>query len=85
MSSVKAKVNMDNVVTRIIPESYNGHTLPDDSYYVDSPNIGKYPIAYSKVVQYEDVKLQTDCGNDETVARRQKSCTKIEGKGKSGL
>lgn len=66
MSSVKAKVNMDNVVTRIIPESYNGYTLPDDSYYVDSPNIGKYPIAYTKVAQYEDVKLQADCRTDET-------------------
>lgn len=49
MSSVKAKVNMDNVVTRIIPESYNGYTLPDDSYYVDSPNIENIRLPTQKL------------------------------------
>ena len=40
--------------------------LEGDKPWVDSPNIKKYPIVYTKLVQYSDIKLQEDCtGEDE--------------------
>lgn len=65
MESIKESVNMEEVVTRIIPESYNGYTLEGDTPWIDSPNIEKYPIIYTKVVQYSDVKLKADCSGDD--------------------
>ena len=64
LQSISETVNMDGVVTRIIPMSYNGHMLEGDKPWVDSPNIGKYEIIYTKVIEYSDVKLQEDI-NDE--------------------
>lgn len=66
LQGIKEHVNFDNVITRIIPEAYNGHMLEGDKPWVDSPNIKKYPIIYTKLVQYSDIKLQEDCtGEDE--------------------
>ena len=66
LQGIREHVNFDNVITRIIPEAYNGYMLDGDSPWVDSPNIKKYPIVYTKVIQYSDLKLQADCtGEDE--------------------
>lgn len=65
LEEISESVNMDGVVTRIIPEAYNGYLLDGDEPWVDSPHIDKYPIIYTKVIQYSDVKLKEDCsGND---------------------
>lgn len=64
MRSVEEEVDMDNVITRIVPVSYNGYTL-DNNGHVDSPNINRYPKIYTREVTYSDVKLQEDCGEDE--------------------
>lgn len=64
MQSVEEDVDMDNVITRIVPVSYNGYTLENNGY-VDSSNINKYPKIYTREVIYSDVKLQEDCGEDE--------------------
>ena len=40
--------------------------LDGDAPWVDSPNISKYPIIYTKLVKFEDVKLEEDCSEDET-------------------
>lgn len=65
MRSVEEDVDMDNVITRIVPVSYNGYTLENNGH-VDSPNINKYPKVYTREITYSDVKLQEDCGEDET-------------------
>lgn len=66
LQGITEHVNFDNVITRIIPEAYNGYMLEGDKPWVDSPNIKKYPIVYTKLVQYSDIKLQEDCtGEDE--------------------
>lgn len=64
LQSISETVNMDGVVTRIIPMSYNGHMLEGDKPWVDSPNIGKYEIIYTKVIEYSDVKLQEDVSDE---------------------
>lgn len=65
LKSIEESVDMDGVITRIVPVSYNGYMLSGDSPWVDSPNIGKYPIIYTSVVKFEDIKLQKDCSGDE--------------------
>lgn len=64
LQSITETVNMDQVVTRIIPMAYNGYMLEGDKPWVDSPNIGKYEIIYTKVIEYSDVKLQEDVSDE---------------------
>lgn len=64
LQSISETVNMDDVVTRIIPMGYNGYMLEGDRPWVDSPNIEKYEIVYTKVVEYSDVKLQEDISDE---------------------
>lgn len=65
LSSIKEKVNMDNIITRIVPVAYNGYTLDGDMPWVDSVNNNKYAKLYTKEVKFEDVKLQEDCQEGE--------------------
>mgnify|MGYP005750832169 CR=1 FL=1 len=64
LQSITETVNMDQVVTRIIPMAYNGYMLEGDKPWVDSPNVGKYEIIYTKVIEYSDVKLQEDVSDE---------------------
>lgn len=65
MEYVRERTNMETVVTRIIPVSYNGHMLPGDNPWVDSPLINKYTHVYTKVIEYKDVKLLKDAPEDK--------------------
>lgn len=58
-------VDTCDVVTRIVPKAYNGHMLDGNAPWVDSPLIGKYPVICTKVVQYDDIKLQDDASEDD--------------------
>lgn len=62
LTSFEVETNMDNVVTRIKPVAYNGHTIDG---YVQSGNIDKYARVKTITIKYDDVKLQEDCGEDE--------------------
>ena len=64
LTGLQEQVDMTNVVTRIIPKAYNGYTLPNNET-VDSPLINNYPIVYTKVVEYTDVKLASDASEDD--------------------
>ena len=59
------KVNMANVITRIVPVAYNGYMLDGDTPWVDSPKIGNYATVYTREVKFEDVKLTEDAQEDE--------------------
>ncbi len=65
MSGIEYKVDMSEVVTRIVPVAYNGYTLGGGSPWVDSGNIGKYAKVYTKEIKFEDVKLTEDANEDE--------------------
>lgn len=60
MSSVQSDINMENVVTRIVPVAYNGYTIGGNNGYVDSENIDKYAKVYTKEIYFEDVKMEED-------------------------
>lgn len=65
LTGIKEHIDMTEVATRLIPTAYNGYTLPDNET-VDSVNIDKYPIIYTKVINYDDIKLKEDASeNDE--------------------
>lgn len=64
LTGLQEQVDMTNVVTRIIPKSYNGHTLPNNET-VDSSLIDNYPIIYTKVIEYTNVKLASDASEDD--------------------
>lgn len=65
LSSVNESIDMTNVVTSIVPVSYNGYTLPNEET-IDSPNINKYPTKYIRKIEFTDIKLKEDAQeNDE--------------------
>lgn len=59
------KVNMADVITRIVPVAYNGYMLDGEAPWVDSPNIEKYATVYTREVKFEDVKLTADAQEEE--------------------
>lgn len=64
LTGIEETVDMSEVVTRIIPVSYNGHTLDGSKPWVDSPNINKYQKIYTKVIEFGDVMLAEDSPGD---------------------
>lgn len=64
LTGLQEQVDMSEVVTRIIPKAYNGYILPDNEV-VDSPLINNYPIVYTRVIEYQDVKLAEDASEDD--------------------
>lgn len=65
MTGIEADISIDDVVTRIIPVSYNGHTLEGEEPWIDSPLIGSYANPRAAVIKFEDVKLLKDCQEGE--------------------
>lgn len=62
---VEEQINNESIVTRIIPKAYNGYILPNNET-VDSPLINNYPIVYTRVIEYQDIKLIDDAQEDDT-------------------
>lgn len=65
MTGIEADISIDDIVTRIIPVSYNGHTLEGEEPWIDSPLIGSYANPRAAVIKFEDVKLLEDCQEGE--------------------
>ena len=64
LTGLQEQVDMSNVVTRIIPKAFNGYILPGNEV-VDSPLINNYPIVYTRVIEYQDVKLAEDATEED--------------------
>lgn len=60
VNGVKESVDMEGVVTRIIPKAYNGYLLPGSSPWIDSPIINAYPTIFTKVIDFENIRLASD-------------------------
>lgn len=65
MNGLSYSLDMSEAITRIVPVSYNGYTLPEPEPWVDSPNIVKYAVIYTKEMKFENVKLSTDAQPDD--------------------
>lgn len=64
LTGLQEQVDMSNVVTRIIPKAFNGYILPENET-VDSPLINNYPVVYTRVIEYQDVKLASDASEND--------------------
>lgn len=67
LAGVRETINVDNVVTRVYPYAYNGHTLADNGY-IDSPIIASYPTIHTQKRVYENIKLAQDVTGEEPQA-----------------
>lgn len=65
LTGLQATEDFTDIVTRIVPEAYNGYTLPGNTPWVDSPLIDDYAVPHTKVIQYQDIKLAEDAQEDE--------------------
>lgn len=77
LTGIEATINLDDVVTRIIPVGYNGITIPEG--YIDSPLINAYPMIKSKVIQFSRIKVKSSEASDdgyETLALAQEALRK---------
>lgn len=63
IEAISETVNAESVATRIYPVAFNGRTMTDG--YVDSPNISKYPIIFTRTLECEDIKLKEDLSEGE--------------------
>lgn len=58
------ETDISEIVTRIYPKAYNGHTMSGNGY-VDSPLIDNYPIVHAASITFSDVKMREDAGDDD--------------------
>lgn len=64
-NGMKEEVDLRNVVTRIIPQAYNGYQIDGNAPWVDSPLIDKYPTVKYSTMKFEDVKMRADAQEDD--------------------
>lgn len=64
-NGMKEEVDLRNVVTRIIPQAYNGYQIDGDAPWVDSSLIDKYPTVKYSTIKFEDVKMRADAQEDD--------------------
>ena len=63
---VTETIDVTNVVTRIVPQAFNGRMLSGTPKWVDSPIIGAYPVVFTKVIKFENIVLKSDLEGDDT-------------------
>lgn len=66
LEAIEESISFEDTYTRIIPIAYNGYTLTGNSPWVDSPLINNYANVRYAVINYDDIKLQEDCGEGES-------------------
>lgn len=63
---ISEEVDMTDVVTRIVPVAFNGHTIQEKTTpWIDSPLIDTYPVVYTRVIEFNDVKLRKDASDGD--------------------
>lgn len=65
LNEVEEDVNIENVVTRIIPVGYDGIMLEGNTPWVDSPLINKYTKPKMRVIEFSDVKVKESSESEE--------------------
>ncbi|WP_178311041.1 phage tail spike protein [Clostridium cadaveris] len=65
LNSIEEDVNIEEVVTRIIPTGFNGIMLDGNTPWVDSPLIKKYTKPKQRVINFDDVKVKENAEDEE--------------------
>lgn len=58
LNEIEEDVNIEEVVTRIIPVGYDGIMLEGNTPWVDSPLINKYTQPKMRVIEFSDIKVK---------------------------
>lgn len=64
-------IDNSNIVTKIMPQGYNGLFLPEK--YIDSPLINNYPHKRVKVVEFSNVKVKENADDKEGYATKEEA------------
>ncbi|WP_017416762.1 phage tail spike protein [Clostridium tunisiense] len=64
--AIEEDLKLDSVITRIMPQGYDGLFLPEK--YVDSPYINNYPHPKIRKIEYSDIKIDVENGITEAIA-----------------
>ena len=65
LNEIEEDVNIEEVVTRIIPVGYDGVMLDGETPWVDSPLINKYTQPKMRVIEFSDVKVKESSDDEE--------------------
>lgn len=65
LNEIEEDVNIEEVVTRIIPVGYDGIMLDGDTPWVDSPLINKYTQPKMRVIEFSDIKVKESSEDEE--------------------
>lgn len=65
LNEIEEDVNIEEVITRIIPIGYNGIMLEGEAPWVDSPLINKYNQPKMRVIEFSDVKVKESSDDEE--------------------
>ena len=65
LNEIEEDVNIEEVVTRIIPVGYDGIILDGETPWVDSPLINKYTQPKMRVIEFSDVKVKESSDDEE--------------------
>ena len=65
LNEIEEDVNIEEVVTRIIPVGFNGIMLEGNEPWVDSPLINKYTKPKMRVVEFSDIKVKENAEDEE--------------------
>lgn len=67
-NGLKEDIDMTDVVTRIYPQSFNGHRMSNKGF-VDSPMISKYSTIKCATLTFENIKMRSDLQGEEEVEK----------------
>ena len=65
LNEIEEDVNIEEVVTRIIPVGYDGIMLDGETPWVDSPLINKYTKPKMRVIEFSDIKVKESSDDEE--------------------
>lgn len=65
LNEIEEDVNIEEVVTRIIPTGYDGIMLDGETPWVDSPLINKYTQPKMRVIEFSDIKVKESSEDEE--------------------
>ena len=65
LNEIEEDVNIEEVVTRIIPVGYDGIMLEGNAPWVDSPLINKYTKPKMRVIEFSDIKVKESSDDEE--------------------
>ncbi len=64
-------IDNSNIVTKVMPQGYNGLFLPEK--YIDSPLINNYPHKRVKVIEFSNVKVKENADDKEGYSTKEEA------------